>query len=145
MASAGKKLHKNDEKDAVMVKKSDWKTVEMPESVEKFSVERVFTDEEIGYIKEGHKPEEMEDKWFMYYENGCLYFHRSWTGFCIYIVDLSEKGRLNVTVNRNPEQYGEKNIEADRILLNILIDRLLKQSNKDAGLMKKYLEMKRQS
>lgn len=50
-----------------------------------------------------------------------------------------------MTVNRNPEQYGEKNIEADRILLNILIDRLLKQSNKDAGLMKKYLEMKRQS
>lgn len=128
-----------------MVKKSEWNMKEMPEQVEHFVIEKVLSNDELHAIQEGHKPFEMEDKWFMYYENGCLYFHRSWTGFCIYIVDLSEKGRLNVTVNRNPEQYGEKNIEADRILLNILIDRLLKQSNKDAGLMKKYLEMKRQS
>lgn len=128
-----------------MVKKSDWKTVEMPESVEKFSVERVFADEEMEDIKEGHKPREMEDKWFMYYENGCLFMHRSWTGFCIYIVDLSEKGKLHVTVNRNPEQYKEKNIESDKIMLNTLIDRLIKQRGKDAALMKKYLEMKRQS
>ena len=25
----------------------------------------------------------MEDKWYIYFENDCLYFHRSWTGLGI--------------------------------------------------------------
>ena len=27
-----------------------------------------------------------EDKWFIYWENDTLFFHRSWTGVCVYIV-----------------------------------------------------------
>ncbi len=123
-----------------MIKKSDWKTVEMPESVERFSIEISLSEEEMGYLREGHKPQEMEDKWFMYYEGEKLFLHRSWTGFCIYIVDLSERGRLHVTVNRDPEQYKEKDVEADRAMVMILLNSLIKRNGENAALMKKYLE-----
>ena len=33
-------------------------------------------------------PKSMDDWWFIYYQDDWLYFHRSWTGFCIYEVKL---------------------------------------------------------
>lgn len=126
-----------------MVKKTDWKTIDMPEQKECFVFERTLTVDEIEQIKEGHIPQEMEDKWFMYYQNGKLFIHRSWTGFCIYIVDISEDGRMRVVVNRNPEQYKEKDIERDKLMLNILINNLIKQNGANSRLMKAYIEYER--
>lgn len=126
-----------------MVKKTDWKTIEMPEQRECFIFERKLTADELEQIKEGHIPQEMEDKWFMYYQEGKLFIHRSWTGFCIYIVDISEDGRMRVVVNRNPEQYKEKDIERDKLMLNILINNLIKQNGANARLMKAYIEYER--
>lgn len=126
-----------------MVQKTDWKTIEMPAQTEQFVIEKTFTDTEIDYLKEGHRPQEMEDKWFMYYEDHKLFIHRSWTGYCIYIIDLSESGRLNITVNRNPGQYKESSIESDRILVNILINQFVKQNAENGELMKRYLARKK--
>lgn len=126
-----------------MVQKTDWKTIEMPAQTEQFVIEKTFTDTEIDYLKEGHRPQEMEDKWFMYYEDHKLFIHRSWTGYCIYIIDLSESGRLNITVNRNPGQYKEGSIESDRILVNILINQFVKQNAENGELMKRYLARKK--
>jgi ADP-ribosyl-[dinitrogen reductase] hydrolase len=39
-----------------------------------------FTESQFNKMKNGLIPEEMEDKWFIYYEKGFLHFHRSWTG-----------------------------------------------------------------
>lgn len=126
-----------------MVQKTDWKTIEMPAQTEQFVIEKTFTDTEIDYLKEGHRPQEMEDKWFMYYEDHKLFIHRSWTGYCIYIIDLSESGRLNITVNRNPGQYKEGSIESDKILVNILINQFVKQNAENGELMKRYLARKK--
>ena len=125
-----------------MVSKTDWQTSEMPEENEKIILERVLSGEEIEMIKEGHRPQEMEDKWFMYYEAGKLYIHRSWTGFCIYIVDISEGGKLEVLVNRNPQQHKEKDVGQDKIRLNFLLNCLIKNNRENATLMKLYIERK---
>jgi hypothetical protein len=37
----------------------------------------------------GMIPQRMEDKWFIYYEQPYLYFHRSWTGDPMYRVRLA--------------------------------------------------------
>jgi hypothetical protein len=71
----------------------------------------------------------MEDKWFVYWKDDCLYFHRSWTGFCIYIVrfvcdDIGGKAAV-ATVNRDPDQYGGTDDEYDRRMIAYLIDVLL--------------------
>lgn len=125
-----------------MIKKRDWKTVEMPARVEEFALEKTLTDSEMEYIKAGRRPREMEDKWFMYYENQTLFIHRSWTGYCIYIIDLSENGRLHVTVNRDPEQHKENSLERDRLMAEILINQLARKTGENAALMKRYLAWK---
>jgi hypothetical protein len=71
----------------------------------------------------------MEDKWFVFYEAPWLYFHRRWTGICIYAVRLREEGGGSIVeeawVNRAPEQYRETDDAHDHALLSFLVDALL--------------------
>jgi len=77
----------------------------------------------------GLVPGRMEDKWFIYYEDGWLRFHRSWTGAFIYALRLDgSPAGMRVTqswVNRNPQQYKETDTAYDRKLVRFLIDTLL--------------------
>lgn len=125
-----------------MVKKTDWNSLaDMPQETEHFVLERQLSETEISILKEGHRPEEMEDKWFMYWEDNKLYFHRSWTGICIYIVSLMEgTDKLDVIVNRNPNEYKETNIEQDKTMLQILINRYIGEGNRNAELMNEYIK-----
>jgi hypothetical protein len=71
----------------------------------------------------------MEDKWFVFEERGRLYFHRSWTGFCVYEVVLrkipSGAEIVEAWVNRDPSQYSEPNDARDGLILAFLVDELL--------------------
>lgn len=48
----------------------------------------IFTDEQFARLKQGLIPRAMEDKWFIYYEEPYLFFHRSWTGKPVYRLAL---------------------------------------------------------
>ena len=48
------------------------------------TLDRVFSPQDMDRIRRGVVPEAMEDKWFIYWKEGMLFFQRSWTGFCIY-------------------------------------------------------------
>ena len=69
--------------------KESWKNHPMPKKRHRIGFQRKFTDAEFEKIKFGHIPHEMEDRWFVYFENGQLNFHRSWTGHCIFQVKLA--------------------------------------------------------
>lgn len=60
----------------------------------------------------------------------------------VYIVDVSETGKLNVCVNRNNEQHKETNMERDKLMVQILINQLTKQRGENAVLMKQYLSLR---
>ena len=106
-----------------IAQKSDWKTEPMPAQNAKFQLKRHFTKEQMAALVKGNVPQEMEDKWFWYYEDGKLYAHRSWTGFCIYIIAFDCTTDVhNITVNRNPEQYTCTDIADDVASLNHLLD-----------------------
>jgi hypothetical protein len=47
-----------------------------------------FSDAEFLRLQNGLVPEQMEDKWFVYYETPYLFFHRSWTGLAVFRVAL---------------------------------------------------------
>ncbi|MBQ6575965.1 MAG: hypothetical protein IJL90_07670 [Lachnospiraceae bacterium] len=113
--------------DGAAVKRSDWKNVDMPEARDGFILKRAFSKKEMMALRKGHIPEAMEDKWFWYMEGDTLYIHRSWTGFCIYIAELSDGYTHKVTVNRDPEQYVSEGAEADCERLNKLPDYMIKQ------------------
>lgn len=110
-------------------KKSDWKTEEMPRQHTCFSIKRKMSDAELANLKLGNIPQAMEDKWFWYFENGRLYVHRSWTGFCIYILEFyPELDLIKVVANRDPEQYKCADDEEDAKQLNKLLDWWTKDS-----------------
>ena len=89
----------------------------------------VSTQEEMTMIQKGVVPQQMEDKWFIYYADSHLYFNRSWTGFCIYILrfDEQEKGAVSVDfrANRDPSQITENHDESSKETLSYLIEMLL--------------------
>lgn len=124
-----------------MVKKADWKTEDMPEEAEHFNMEMKLTADGLENLKEGHLPKEMEDKWFMYCENDKFYIHRSWTGFCIYIISpVPGSDILEVTVNRNKEQYTETNAEKDKIIVTMLLNLWSKQCADNRELMIRWVK-----
>ena len=92
-----------------------------------------FDEKEFQRIIVGYIPVQMEEKWFAYFENGWLHFHRSWTGFEIYkaeIVAFDGSYVINsFWVERNSEKYGNTNDESDIETLCFLIARLLLQTD----------------
>ena len=107
---------------AGFARRGDWKTEPMPSRHETFVLHRSFSGDEMDALRRGNIPQAMEDKWFLYMEGTTLFAHRSWTGYCIYKIDLKENNDHVVTVNRDPEQYSCTDAEEDAEALNSLLD-----------------------
>ncbi|MEH2349124.1 MAG: hypothetical protein V7K55_14130 [Nostoc sp.] len=109
-----------------IAKRDDWKTEPMPSASTNIIVEKLYSQEEFDRITAGVIPEQMEDKWFIFYEAPWLYLHRSWTGLCIFKVRFEVVGDsvkiAEVYVNRDPAQQLNTNDERDASMLRILLD-----------------------
>jgi 8-oxo-dGTP diphosphatase len=107
----------------------DWNTKPMPDEHTRIDLDRTFTADELARIRHGLVPQAMEDKWFVYWNEDRLFFHRSWTGFCIYIIDfdVTDDGATmaSALVSRDPDQYRETDDARDIEMINFLIDLLL--------------------
>ncbi|CAB4040993.1 Hypothetical predicted protein, partial [Paramuricea clavata] len=81
----------------------------MPEKNKTVQLNVGYSDQEMEKIKFGIIPRDMDDRWFIYYgeDEETLYLHRSWTGFCVYMVKFknvdSGFAALNTVVNEDPE------------------------------------------
>jgi hypothetical protein len=108
---------------------SSWKHRPPPERTEPLGFEALFSDEEAERLREGLVPEEMEDRWFIYYADEWLHFHNSWTGSLIYRLRLDGTPAgvrvIDSWVNRDPGQYRGTDTEYDRKLVRFLIDAFL--------------------
>ena len=103
--------------------KGDWKNEPMPEQRETFTMRRHITRVQMRFLRQGNIPQEMEDKWFWYMEGNTLYAHRSWTGFCVFILRFDpDSDEIRVTVNRHPEQYTSDGLQEDEATINDLLD-----------------------
>lgn len=114
---------RSDRRDDYIATKDDWEISPMPDKNARFIIKRKFSDEQIIRLKKGHIPEEMEDRWFFYYEDGKAYFHRSWSGSCIYIVEFNFKSNKHtVIVNRDDNQYSNTDLDEDIEQINYLLN-----------------------
>ena len=110
-----------------------WKDLSkpMPEKRTIIELNHQFSEDQMKAIRKGFAPREMEEKWFVYYEEEerKLYLHRSWTGFCVYIVEFEERGdgyaAVSMVVNRDPEQYKCSDDEEDKKLVISIIGSVL--------------------
>ena len=110
----------------MVASRGDWKNQPMPATRRAITLSRVYSPEEFVRIKEGLVPEDMEDKWFFFFEEPWLYCHRSWTGYCIWQVrfEQSDAGArtAEVLANREPKEYSEDDDISDSMLLAVLLD-----------------------
>ena len=112
-----------------IAKRTDWKIERLPKRRVSISLDRSFEPNEMESIRRGLVPAQMEDKWFIFWEDDTLCLHRSWTGFCIYVVRFKCDGDLcrmvSAEVNRDPAQYSGVSDERDVELISYLVDTLL--------------------
>jgi hypothetical protein len=102
------------------------KTLPLPAQRAKLNVERAFTEDEFVRLARGRISRDMDDKWFIFMEEDVLFFHRSWSGVCIYEVHFDPRHAVtDVWVNREAQQYNASDNEYDQQMLNFLIDNLL--------------------
>jgi len=69
--------------------KETWANIPI-DNPKRIDIDLIFTDKQFSKLKYGLIPQQMEDKWFIYYENEWLYFHRSWTGNGMYTAKLNK-------------------------------------------------------
>ncbi|MCL4868633.1 MAG: hypothetical protein KJ063_06690 [Anaerolineae bacterium] len=106
-----------------------WKTRPLPEHYAALDVDGRYTADEFTAIQQGFIPQDMDDKWFLYFADGWLNFHRSWTGSCVFRLKIEPENdyfrATTALVNRDPEQYRFQSDKFDIETIAFLIDRLL--------------------
>jgi hypothetical protein len=67
----------------------------------------------------------MDDRWFIFFESDWLYFHRSWTGDCIFAVRLGPSPIgvriIDAWASRDRERYNSPGVESETEVLHQLI------------------------
>ena len=106
-----------------------WRTKPLPQRYEALGFQATYNDLEVAKLKRGFMPRSMDDKWFIYFADGWLYFHRSWTGTRIYWLRLEDAvGGLKVAesyVNREPREWMGADTAWDLEVLNDVINNFL--------------------
>ena len=76
-------------------------------------------------MRRGLVPEDMHDRWFIFFEEGWLHFHRSWTGYWIFSIQMNAADSdVHITegwASRDAEQYRSCGDQEDVRLISGLI------------------------
>ena len=86
-----------------------------------------FSRPEYDKLREGLVPRSMEDKWFVYFSEPLLFFHRSWTGKPVYRVKLeaATEGASTVEALCAPDVLEHGGAAYHAQLLDFLISNLV--------------------
>lgn len=115
----------------------DHQNFPMPKSREKIPLRRVFSAKEFALVRKGFVPLSMDDKWFIFFDPATseLRMHRSWTGYCAYLLKLREDGDgckiSEAWANRDLEQHKSASTKHDVEVASWLIDVLLLGEERD--------------
>jgi hypothetical protein len=106
--------------------RQSWKNSPAPSMREEFKVAWTFPPAMATRMIAGHIPEDMNDRWFIFLEDGWLLFHRSWTGNCIFGLKL-EVLSVGVTitegwVSRKTDEYSSTDVDKDVELVQTLVN-----------------------
>ncbi|MCA9962118.1 MAG: hypothetical protein KC443_23950, partial [Anaerolineales bacterium] len=71
---------------------ASWQIKPMPAARRALELDGRYTAPEMAQIALGFIPREQQDKWFVYFDGEWLHVHRSWTGTCIFQLQLLPDG-----------------------------------------------------
>lgn len=83
-----------------------------------------FADHEFELLSLGLVPQQMEDKWFIYFDGLSAHLHRSWTGQHVYRINFAPKSR-GFTVDQAWVATDAAQGQLDAALLRFLIRGLI--------------------
>lgn len=96
-------------REKIPARKDHWVALPLPKTRTRISLDLRLSATEAVHIKRGFVPRDMDEKWFVFYQDGVLHEHRSWTGICIDQVHFEPEGEglraAYAEVNRYPVQY----------------------------------------
>ena len=112
--------------------RTSWPTKPLPSRTEGLDYVATFSHAQFVLLRQGFVPASKDDRWFVFFEEDWLYFHRSRGGACIYALRLDRLGEGAKVgrswVNRNPDEHAARLLDLDRAVLAGLIRHLLLQS-----------------
>ena len=117
-----------------VIGKTAWKTKDFskPQTI---NIRIRITETHYARIRHGLCPEEMEDKWFAYFDADRLCFHRSWTGAKIYEAQIQKVDSgyeiIKINVERDADIYSNTDENKDIRSLMFLLGRVLLGLNVD--------------
>ncbi len=105
--------------------RDSWRTTPMPAARVSLPFPLRLTSGEFERLRRGFIPDCMEDRWFVFHEDGWVHFHRSWTGYCIYQIRFEPEGGDVVAreawASRDPQQYGNPELAEDAQMLRSIL------------------------
>ena len=109
----------------MIAERSHWKNLPFGE-VEPVPYRATFEAGQLPLLTQGFIPRQMEDKWFIFFEEPYLFLHRSWTGQAVYRVRIErhEEG-FQVTDAVCARDAVQREPEDEAKLLEFLIANLL--------------------
>ena len=100
--------------------------VDMPTTTVETPYYRKFSDTQYKALQDGYRPRGTDDRWLIYLKDDWLYVHRSWTGFCIFKVNIADDNGSYIStilqINRDINQYRSTNIGSDIAELNSVLN-----------------------
>jgi hypothetical protein len=109
--------------------RDDWSIFDMPVTYETTFLNKELAAGEYQALLSGFLPRDMDDRWFMYANEGYVYLHRSWTGHCIFRlkIEVKKEGCLltELRINRDTNQYKSTNVEADKNEVDSILSYLI--------------------
>lgn len=102
--------------------RGSWNFRGMPERRIVTTYRRVFSEEELWNLDRGHIACDMDDRWCFYVEDGWASIHRSWTGNCIFMLELGRGPEHRLIINSDLDEY-TGGIGASLEILDGLLDR----------------------
>jgi hypothetical protein len=110
---------------ATIATRNSWKTEPLPDQRATLQLDATYSSEEFERLRRGLIPQQMEDKWFILFEEPWLYFYRSWTGYAIYGIRFEQRGDthriVEAWVSRDSHQYPSDSIEHDVATLKMIL------------------------
>ena len=97
--------------------RTSWQIEPFKEGVP-LSYRAAFNGEQFAILMEGHIPQQMEDHWFIYYEEPYLCMHRSWTGTPVYRLTLKSLpggAEIQADAHRLCGEVGAANADYDSL------------------------------
>ena len=105
----------------------DWNIKPIPEDLFPIKCNIKYTDNQLDIISKGIIPEDMEEKWFMYFENSNLYIYRSWTGICVFIAEFNHNSISRIMINRDEDfnfpELKEVPLLVDKLINDLILDK----------------------